>query len=384
MRKHVTPGLIGVLVLILPTVAGCRCSPTPRPPDIPAVADAVVVATHAPMHPGDSEAVTFAAKASGTVDRIVLAYERHALSTAPGGSHEQTLVEALTMLVECDPEGTVASLPCEMTLGPGFPANSLITFHATAYDSEGRTASESYSFAAGEYPWPSDPIPIRVNGDPREHLDIVFIPDTDISIATFRESLVDVLETLYFKYDVIQSYRTLYNFYYSEVAGDYEETCNFTDPANMANLTVVADTVAILHESDLRDCRSGSRMSSEIDYDKTLIHESGHALFDLRDEYCCDSSYSQQACVPNLWNSLAACEADSAELGYAASDCAQLTKGNDSVNYWRIDPTGSAGCMMGTSMHNAGSDFGQACLRRIRFRYERCLAGDCYPWPDCP
>jgi len=87
----------------------------------------------------------------------------------------------------------------------------------------------------------------------------------------------------------------------------------------MANLSAVGDTIAFLHQTDLRDYRSGNRMSSEIDYDKTLIHESGHALFNLMDEYCCDSSYSQQDCVPNIWSSLAACQADAPNLGYTAA-----------------------------------------------------------------
>jgi hypothetical protein len=125
-------------------------------------------------------------------------------------------------------------------------------------------------------------------------------------------------------------------------------------------------------------------MSSEINYDKTLIHESGHALFDLKDEYCCDSSYSQQACVPNLWSSLANCQADAPNLGYAASDCVRLTSATQTLNFWRVDPTGTSGCMMGPSQHNAGSDYLSADRRRITWRFGKCMGGECFPTPACP
>jgi len=264
-----------------------------------------------------------------------------------------------------------------------FAANSLINFEARAWDDQNRISTEKYTFAAGTYPWPNEAIPIRVKGGTLDKLDVVFVPDTDITLASFRSQLDDVVEDLYFKYGIIKTWRGNYNFYYSGTQGHYAELCNFTNPSNMAQLTVVADTVAILHQADLRDCRSGNVMSSEINYDKTMVHESGHALFNLKDEYCCDSSYDQQPCEPNLYSSLANCQGDAGGVGYPSSNCTQLAKAGATVNFWRIDPTASPGCMMGPSQHTASSDFAKACVRRMTWRYGRCGSGECMPSPEC-
>ena len=347
-----------------------------------ACSNATIIARHRPMHPTNSQAVTFEVSVT-TGDRATLSYERYALSTGAGGTHVQTLVEAETEVKSCNPAGSSTTFTCTHTMPSAFPANSLITYTARAWDADGVSTAEIYSFAAGDYPWPDDPIPIRLKGDTASKLDAVFIPDTDITLASFRDQLDDVLE-LYFRYTEIRTWRGLHNFYYSSRQGNYEESCNFTNPSNMANLLAVADTVAILHSTNLRDCRSGTRMSSEIDYDKTLIHETGHALFGLIDEYCCDTSYSSQPCMKNLYASLASCQSDAPNVGLPASNCTQLTNGTTTLNFWRIDPTTSPGCMMGPSQHSSTSIFREACARRLSWRYGKCLGGNCFPSPECP
>lgn len=344
---------------------------------------AQILATHSPAHPQNDQAVTFEGATTGTTDKIELAYERYSL-TVSNGDVTQMLADARTVVKTCDPAGNVDGLTCTHTMPAAFAAASLIRFTATSYDAEGDTSSETYDFASGDYPLADDPIPIRVKGDPVDHLDVVFIPDTDITLASFRDQLDEVIEDLYFKYDEFKVWRGNLNFYYSGRQGNYEEMCSFTDPPNMAELTAVGDSIAILHQSDLRDCKSGDRFSSEINYDKTLVHETGHALFGLKDEYCCDSSYSQQACEPNLYSSLANCQNDAGGVGYPQGDCTKLTKNGNSVNFWRIDPADATGCMMGDAQHNSGSDFAKACARRIAWRYGRCGSGDCFPSPECP
>jgi len=360
---------LGLVGLALTCLGGC--------------ASARVAAFHAPMHPANTEAVTFRAEANGTVDKIVLSYRRFNLTVALGVLI-QTEVVPMTDLATCDPAGTISTLTCSHTMPSAFPASSLIEFQATVYDGDGKTNSDVYSFAAGDYPLPDDPIPIRLKGDTAGHLDVVFIPDTDITVANFRSQLGTVVEQIYFKYEAIKTWRGLYNFYYSAQQGNYEESCSFTNPSNMATLTAVGDAVLFLHQNTLRDCRSGKRISSEINYDKSMIHESGHVLFNLQDEYCCDSSYSPQACYQNLFSSLASCQTEAANIGYPTSNCVQLTDGTTTLSFWRIDPSGANGCMMGPHQHSSDSDFNQACRRRINHRYGQCGAGDCFSSPECP
>jgi hypothetical protein len=225
-------------------VAGCLV--------LGACSNATILLTHQPMHPDTDQSVTFKVVSTGSVDRIAIAVERYTLTTATNGTHVQTVADPMTTVKTCDPPGNVANLTCSHTVTGGFPVNSLIRLRAEALGGNGKTRSETYDFAAGTYPWPNDPIPIRVTGETVNHMDIVFIPDTDITLATFRNQLDDVVENLYFAYDTYKGtdtihWRTLYNFYYSQQYGNYEETCAFTNPSNMANLQVIADTVAFLH-----------------------------------------------------------------------------------------------------------------------------------------
>jgi hypothetical protein len=348
-------------------------------------AAAKIVAKHSPMHPTNSQAVTFEGDATGSVKSVTLSYQRYSLSLNGSGDIVQTPDGSEVQVKTCNAASGATSLNCTHTMASAFADNSLITFSAKVIDTDNKSSTESYSFAAGNYPLPNDPIPVRLKGGTTEKLDVVFIPDTDITVANFRNNLDEVVEDLYFKYDAMKTWRGLYNFYYSGVQGNYEELCSFTNPSNMAQLTAVGDAVVFLHQNSLRDCRSGSRISSEINYDKSIIHESGHVLFNLQDEYCCDSSYSPQSCYPNLWSTQAACEAAASDIGYPTSNCVQLSSAGTTLNFWRIDPsTSPKGCMMGPYQHTSDSDFAQACMRRINHRYGKCMAGDCFSTPECP
>ena len=346
-----------------------------------APARASVIARHRPMHPDNTQPVTFEASAT-MADRVILSYERSTLSTAPDGTHVLTPAEPETTMKECNPRGSSSTFTCTHTMPFAFPANSLITFTARAFDIEG-TSTEKYAFAAGDYPWPDDPIPIRLKGDTVSKLDTVFIPDADITVTDFRDRLDEVIE-LFFRYDPILRWRGMHNFWYSGQQGNYEEFCKFTNPPNMANLTAIADAVAFLHTTVLRDCSNIPRMSSEIDDDKTMVHESAHTLYGLQDEYCCNTKYKPQPCAPNIYDSLASCEADAPALGYAASDCTQLSGGTTTLNVWRIDPSTEPACIMGPNQNKASSLFRAACERRLQWRYGKCSGGNCFPSTECP
>lgn len=334
---------------------------------------AIVRASHEPAHPTNQQTVTFVAVSPGA-QRITLGFELFRLSQNPNGSRQQTQVSAFREVATCQ---APSNGECRHPMASAFPAASLVRFRATAVNAQGLSETETYDFAAGAYPWPEDPIPVRVKGRPIDRFDVVFIPDRDISVESFRSQLTSVVRDRYFKYPIIETGRGFYNFYYSGQQGDYENGCAFTNPSNMANLTAVADAVVFLHIADLRDCKFGRRVSSEINNDKSMIHETGHILFGLQDEYCCDSSYSPQACVPNLWSSEQRCKTAAPTIGQPANSCVQLAEGGAKLALWRIGSDGDAGCIMGPSQHRPGSNFGRACMRRINRKYSRCQAGDC-------
>ena len=347
-----------------------------------------LLTTHAPAHPDTNQRVAITASATGQVDRITLRIQEFALSNGPSGPVQTPRGEE-RVLRTCDPDSTVPLLECAETLA-GFPAASLIRVAVEAVSDAGEITREGYDFAAGSYPWPDEPIPIRVTGAPEGRLDLIFIPDTDITLASFRDQLDDVVRDRYFRYRAYAGEPgtpsgAMYNFYYSRVHGDIyrdeNDNCRFTNPTNM-HLLGRGDVIAFLHQTRMQDCRVGRRFGSEIGAAgvKSLIHESGHALFNLSDEYSGDTTYPTQACVPNIYRSRQACWDDAPDLGLPRSACVQLS----GKNLWRIDAAGATGCIMGDAQYNAGSDHGVADRRRIAWRFGHCLDGNCYPAQECP
>lgn len=339
-----------------------------------------VIARHRPMHPDNSQAVTFEGKA--LADRVVLSYERYLLITAADGTHVQVIAEPENIVATCNGPRPMSQITCIHTMPAPFPPHSLIVFTATAVMARSTTTKESYAFAAGDWPWPDEAIPIRVKGDTKSKLDTVFIPDTDLGVAGLRDQLDEVIE-LYFKYEPLLVWRGVFNYWYSDQTGHYDEFCKFTLPKNYDTLLTVADAVALLHQKTLRDCSNIPLMSSEVNDDKTIVHETAHTLYRLQDEYCCNTKYAPQPCVPNIYASLADCEADAPKLGYPATNCIQLSGGTTTLNVWRIDPSTEPACIMGPNQNKESSLFRAACLRRLIWRYRKCLAGECMSDPTC-
>jgi hypothetical protein len=352
------------------------------------------IARHSPMHPTNTEMVTFLGEASGNIAKVRLSYRRSIL-TKTGESKVYTPNEDDTELKVCLANPPQAVVRCLFTMPRAFPAASRVTFTVQSWDANGKMEMEEYWFAAGDYPWPEEAIPIRVNSVNARAFSVAFIPDTDISVADFRAKLGDVVD-LYFRYPDIFDHRQFHNFYYFAGQGHYEfvqepgadPKCVFKDPKNMKLIESGVNLFAFLHLNAMlpieRNCAKGRRFASKIDDDKPLLHESGHAFFGLRDEYCCDSHYKPQPCAPNVYATLAACQQDAPSLGFKTTNCVQLTNGNDTVNIWRIDPDAGAGCIMGNAEHTATSIFQKACVRRILKRYADCAAGNCFPKQECP
>ena len=253
--------------------------PTPAPD---------VFAFHTPIHLLGDERVTFLAQAAAT--RITLSYELFKLTVQPGGALTSTRASPVVQLKVCP--GSGGDLACEQTLTAAFPDASLVRFDAIPEASSGAIGKKSYFFAAGSFPLPDAPIPLRQKTATTEAgLDVIFVPTAKLTIADLRDALDGIIRDVYFRYAPIERARGLYNFYYSPHAGNYDNE-QFTDPVNMALLEATGDAIVFLHREPLRDMRLGKRISSEVAIrEKNLIHETGHVLFGLQDEYCCDSTY---------------------------------------------------------------------------------------------
>lgn len=367
--------------------------------------------------------VTLKASATGLVDRIEFRVQRFAVDSTDRNSTETELSPVLFVWA-CDPTFAKKSLTCSHQMafsGDG----QMIEFHARAVFWNGTHDDEVYKFASGEFPVPDAPIPIRVKRHTDDGIDVIIVPHPEIldvgyadPLASFRKYLDDLIDGILFNYAPVRDYRGLYNFWYSPKAAGFDtNSCVFEetacdlfdietddaqssrrqvgdnqladaeadnpepndveiDDAVCVDLELFSDALMYVHYSDMRDCALNKRFSTELWYEKSVVHEFGHALVELRDEYRVSSSeYGPQDPMPNIFKGEVACRREARLLDLPEEYCVSSTAAFD---FWRIDPTGANGCMMGPSQHLAWSDFGPACKRRIKWRHDLCEAGLCF------
>lgn len=343
-----------------------------------------ILASHEPMHPG-SRPVTLKAVATGHVDRIEFRVQRFAinadeLTKKDPELHETELTPPLLIWI-CNPPFFVKSLTCSHQLafsGDG----QIIEFTARAVFWNLSHDEEVYRFASGEFPVTNAPVPIRLKRKTANGIDIVFVPHTEVLPATdptaagFRAHLDDIIDGILFKYPIIRDNRKYYNFWYSPVAVDFDASdCSGLEDPKKIDLDFVADVSIYVHHQYKRNCSYGTKFTTEMWYDKSFVHELGHALAGLRDEYAvATDDYPPRTEMPNTFDTKELCQREAPLLGLSPERCVISTP---RFPYWRIDPTGAEGCMMGPSQHLSWSDFGPACERRFNWRYAQCLEGDC-------
>ena len=351
--------VLAATLVMSAALSGCTTVPSVR-------------AMHSPLQPTNSETVTFTARAR-----------------APAGLSQITIWQrsfqyggdcAAWVAGKCVPLKTFVALPiktctlsgaptvdtCTVDVGP-FQDGSFITYGATAKDVNGWGAEDRWiGFAAGEYPYPDDPIPVYVRGEGTDSVDIVFIPDRDyvqrrvpapvILNNGNQRFLADVHRLLtdgYFANTLIDATRKRWNFYVTykrgSVIGSQPQpappappvpSCQITPPSNWANLAAVVNTAAYVHTrtigpdgNQFRDCAPGfattganAFMITASGTASTAVHETGHAAFGLSDEYCCDGGIITTAWPhPNMFATQADCQTSATAHGVPMGNCTMIT-----------------------------------------------------------
>jgi len=153
-------------------------------------------------------------------------------------------------------------------------------------------------------------IPLFQSGNPSNKIDIVFIPDKDYYGDTnkFLTNLNYIILNGYLKTTEFNASRCKFNFWYYPKAGEYKEVCAAWDlPAGYQTDCAFADSAAIVFQSDKRACSSGT-FSLPSNNPVVAVHETGHSIFGMADEYCCDGGYWQpDSPHPNVFGSKANC-----------------------------------------------------------------------------
>lgn len=171
----------------------------------------------------------------------------------------------------------------------------------------------------GVGPQPGSAAPVLITGPTSSRLDVVFVAEQDdYESATdplFRTDVRDSIVDAYYArspfnpgvrvnapadFAVLLSNQDKFNFWIADEQGHVNVIgdCDLDAPR-----VGFADTHVLLHTNQLfRDCQNpDTRTFSSLNSDNgTILHESGHGLFGLADEYCCDGGYFQAATNPNI------------------------------------------------------------------------------------
>lgn len=194
------------------------------------------------------------------------------------------------------------------------------------------------------------PVPSRTTGNPNGKIDVVFVPDDDYGTADQIDTwLPQFLSHVNQQIDdrlggraPVSGNLNKFNFYYTRDQGSVSDSnCaqRRSLPRNIIRDCPFADVFVVLHTTIFDDCstrgnRAPSIFSAEGPPGRSFIHESGHAIFDLSDEYpdppqeACTGYFQADPC-PNTWNSLQQCRNDAVAEGWDPDDCFQFV-----TNHW--------------------------------------------------
>jgi hypothetical protein len=239
--------------------------------------------------------------------------------------------------------------------------------------------------------WQTDE-PSGGSNDP-DRIDISFNRDADFqgNVLAFSNMLEPMIRRAYF--NTAQQFGTDYTYsrhwftLWSGPDGADRDSCagGFSFGATAKAATTYTDGEVVIHDNQNipRACAnityggSGWMWGNDPQSAETFVHESGHMLYALGDEYCCDGGYGSNSTPRNVHPSQAACETVATSIGVSKSLCVRIedppTKRR--TDFWRITD-GQLEIMAESWSFN--SDWRDASdLARMR-QISECSSGNCY------
>lgn len=320
-----------------------------------------VQVTHSPIVATANDPITFTARAI--------------TSTRPDSLRIQILVNAV--LVK-----TCTSSPCTYSGGPypsrqgGFVsyAANIRANYTFAGEKVTQTGVDGYYFTGitdTAYNFGGSPfLYARYKGSTADHEDLVFHMADDYApngktLADFIRDVTDKVQNRYGAQAIIEAHLDAFNFYvYKKVAS--ASGCG-TPHSDAAADMPWRDDDAVLHATDLQDCTNQglTRFSAEGYTTKAFLHESGHAVFGLGDEYDGPTNYSiVQSPEPNIFDTQSQCRSEQTNKGRSPGTCYEFTTRDG--GWWGIQ-TGTT--IMTTG--NLGDPWGIEAAERVRWYFSQ-------------
>jgi len=232
--------------------------------------------------------------------------------------------------------------------------------------------------------WHMEP-PTGATSTPADQIDVGFFPEADYNnnYLTFTNQLQPIVLGVFFNTtDAFAQDYTLWRRVHNLWAGPFGATasgCTRAFGGLSANVAAATDGDAIVHTTNFRDCAAialgggGSVWAQAGDPAWLFVHESGHFIHGLGDEYCCDGGYASVSTPRNIFGTQVTCQSAATALGLATSTCAQINPAAASPS-WHID-IGQNETMRDRTLT---SDFRASSERAVSNRISACLNGSCY------
>lgn len=259
------------------------------------------------------------------------------------------------------------------TGGP-YPAyeNSTVSYSASIKDKDGDTRVRGYYYfgiTGNSYNWNTTCIPARLSGSSADKEDIVFHAAADYSsLSDLIDDVADKIYDVYFKQDIIRYQNNLDNFNFWVYTRSASVSGCGTVDANASTEIPWRDVDAILHVGNLQDCTNlGLRhFTAEGGPTKAFLHESGHAVFGLADEYNGPTHYFEPSDEPNIFDEESGCRTEQTGKGREPDSCKQFTSRQG--GWWGIHHLTDGTVMM---IGNVGNPWGVEAKERVIWYFDQ-------------
>lgn len=192
--------------------------------------------------------------------------------------------------------------------------------------------------------FPDHPVPVYVQGDMRDMMDLLFIPAQSDAVndplpaeffPEFRTSCRSIIKDAIFQEPSIRFWRKHFNFWINPSAGRALDArcgdCTHVPPDNLDLIPNDIEFRALLHRDVQWDFTDKNMLFSaemnlvnEHDEKSSFLHELGHAAFGLSDEYPGGYNYQAVEHLPNNWDTRGAAKKDAQLRHKNESDVVRL------------------------------------------------------------
>jgi len=313
---------------------------------------------HTPLRAGNQEPVsfTFQARSAAGIDKVELfMYEYELFLNQYSLPSQRRRLDGVAGKVRTwNYKAPVNSVSLEHTHGLGFEAHSRVEYIWRITDIEGEVTDRFAMFDAGASPWPEDKVLLysASRAPMSELIDIAFFRDVDYqdSIEIYNKDLDGMVQEGFLGSELFSQNRQHWAFYTTNRKANGKAIAENIGndaliPGFLKDFSIPGiDAFCLMHREDYTDrslllenfhALSNNLFSAEAHNWGTAVHECGHAIFHLSDEYTGCACFQNRS-SSNVFREQADCMEWNLDNGFPTADCYPVTDLYDR-NWWSAE-----------------------------------------------